>query len=60
MTFKEAEKTALKNSLEGYVQHVNASLFKTSSGATVDPEGYYVSDWENGTTVVSYEKGMRL
>lgn len=50
MTLSEAMDKAYKNSLEGYVQHVNKSQ-----------SGYIVSDWYDGDcTVISFENGVVL
>lgn len=58
MYFLEATLMAIRVSLkEGCVQHVNSLLNDKNE---VDPRGYYVSDWVDGTTVASFERGKRI
>lgn len=58
MTYTEAVSRARDSSKDGANQNVCVSLRRGKGGEwEVDPEGYTVSDWYDGSTVVSYSNG---
>jgi hypothetical protein len=60
MTLQEARARAIKQSADGCVQHVNCRIVPIISGQyEVQVDGYFVSDWFDGTTVESYAGGER-
>jgi hypothetical protein len=65
MTLEEAITKAREESRNGYVQHVckfdPAKADARYRGIDVNPNAdYIVSDWYDGSTVVSFENGRRL
>jgi hypothetical protein len=62
MTLEEAITKAKDNSRNGYVQHVCKMNPESAKyrGVEAGREDYVVSDWYDGTTVVSFENGRQL
>lgn len=59
MTLQEARNKAIQQSKDGCVQHVNAQIAYVKGGDYyyVTPNGFFVSDWFDGSTVESYAGG---
>lgn len=65
MRLNEARELAQERSREGYVQHVDAHIIALYQGQkivahTVEPDGYYISNWQDSCTVASFANGREL
>lgn len=60
MTLTEARAIAAKQSIGGVVQHIKVCIIFHNDKCRVEDDGYFVTDWFDGSVVESWVDGHIL